>query len=108
MRFMKYLQDHNAKVELQAVDAPKKEWKDLLDMFQNTLAHEKGITASINKLMTLAVAEKDFATQGALQWFVNEQVEEEAADADVLWMLEMSAGSKGALFMADKKLGDRK
>jgi len=108
IRFMKYLQDQGAKVELQAIDAPRKEWKDLLDMFQNTLAHEKSVTANINKLMALAVAEKDFATQGALQWFINEQVEEEATDSEVLWMLEMSAGSKGALFMADKKLGDRK
>jgi len=107
LKFMKYLQDQNAKVELAAIDAPKKEWKDLLDMFQNTLAHEKTVTANINKLMALAVAEKDFATQGALQWFVNEQVEEEANDTEVLWMLEMSAGSKGALFMADKKLGSR-
>ena len=108
LRFIKYLQDQNAKVDLQAIDAPKKEWKDLLDMFQNTLAHEKTVTANINKLMALAVSEKDFATQGALQWFVNEQVEEEANDMEVIWMLEMSAGSKGALFMADKKLGDRK
>ncbi len=107
LKFMKYLQDHSAKVELAAIDAPKKEWKDLLDMFQSTLAHEKAVTANINKLMALAVAEKDFATQGALQWFVNEQVEEEANDTEVLWMLEMSAGSKGALFMADKTLGKR-
>jgi ferritin len=106
-RFMKYLQEQGARVELQAIEAPKKEWKDLLEMFQDTLAHEKIVTASINKLMALAVSEKDFATQGALQWFINEQVEEEASDNDVLWMLEMSAGSKGALFMADKTLGKR-
>ena len=107
-RFMKYLQDQNAKVELFAINAPAKTWKDLTEMFQATLAHEKTVTAHINKLAALAVAEKDFATQNALQWFVTEQVEEDANDTDVLWMLEMSAGSKGALFMADKKLGDRK
>jgi len=108
LRFIRYLQDQNAKVELQAIDAPKRAWKDLLDMFLNTLAHENTVTANINKLMSLAVLEKDFATQGALQWFVNEQVEEEANDAEVIWMLEMASGSKGALFMADKKLGERK
>ena len=107
LKFMKYLQDQNVKVDLLAIDAPKKAWKDLLDMFQNTLAHEKGVTASLNKLMALAVAEKDFATQAVLQWYITEQVEEESTDTDVLWMLEMSAGSKGALFMADKKLGSR-
>jgi ferritin len=108
VRFMKYLEDQNAKVVLTAIDAPKTTWPDLLTMFQETLAHEKTVTANINKLVALAVAENDFATQAVLQWFVTEQVEEEASDTDVLWMLEMSAGSKGALFMADKKLGDRK
>jgi len=106
-KFAKYLQDQNAKVELAAIAAPPKSWKDLLEMFQATLAHERTVTAGINKLAALAAAEKDFASQNMLQWFVNEQVEEEANDTDVLWMLEMSAGSKGALFMADKKLGDR-
>ena len=76
-------------------------------MFQSTLAHEQTVTASLNKLMALAVAEKDFATQALLQWYITEQVEEEANDKEVLWMLEMAAGSKGALFMADKTLGKR-
>ena len=107
LKFMKYLQDQGAQVELEAIAAPKKAWKDLLDMFQNTLAHEKTVTASLSKLMALAVAENDFATQGLVQWYITEQVEEEANDNEVLWMLEMSAGSKGALFMADKTLGKR-
>lgn len=107
LRFMKYLQDQNAPVDLGAIEAPKKSWKDLLEMFKETLAHEQGVTANINTLAALAESEKDFATRNALQWFINEQVEEEATDHDVLWMLEMSSGSKGALFMADKKLGDR-
>jgi ferritin len=106
-RFMEYLKDQTAKVELFPIDAPKKSWKDLTEMFQNTLVHEKTVTAHIHKLAALAEVEKDFATQNALQWFVTEQVEEESNDQEVLWMLEMSAGSKGALFMADKKLGDR-
>ena len=106
-KFIKYLEDQNSRVELAAIEAPAKTWKDLLTMFQATLAHEKTVTASINKLAALAAAEQDFATQNALQWFVTEQVEEEAADAEVLWMLEMAASSKGALFMADKKLGSR-
>ena len=107
-RFMKYLHDQNARVYLDDIEAPPKVLKDLLTAFQETLAHEKTVTASINRLAALAVAEKDFATQNALQWFVNEQIEEEASAMDVIWMLEMAAGSKGALFMADKKLGDRK
>jgi ferritin len=76
-------------------------------MFQDALAHEKKVTAWICEINTLAIAEKDYATQNMLRWFIDEQVEEEASATDVIWMLEMSAGSKGALFMADKTLGKR-
>jgi len=107
LRFAKYLADQGAKVELAAMDAPKREWPGVLEMFKDALAHEKKVTAWINELAERAAAEKDFATQNMLQWFVNEQVEEEANATDIIWMLEMSAGSKGALFMADKQLGKR-
>jgi len=108
LKLIKYLQDQNSRVLLADIAAPKTgAWKDLTAMFQDTAAHEKTVTAAFNDLTALAVSEKDFATQQVLQWFVTEQVEEEASTHDVLWMLEMSAGSKGALFMADKKLGDR-
>jgi len=107
LRFAKYLADQGAKVELAAMDAPKREWPGVLEMFKDALAHDKKVTAWINELAERAAAEKDFATQNMLQWFVNEQVEEEANATDIIWMLEMSAGSKGALFMADKQLGKR-
>jgi ferritin len=107
LRFAKYLEDQGAKVELGAMDAPKTEWPGLLAMFKDALAHEKKVTAWINELAAIAVAEKDFAMQNMLVWFINEQVEEEATANDVIWMLEMSEGSKGAMFMADKTLGKR-
>ncbi len=106
-KFAKYLQDQGAKVELTGMEAPKNEWPDILAMFKDALAHEKKVTAWITKIAELAVAEADFATQNMLQWFINEQVEEEANVSDAIWMLEMSAGSKGALFMADKTLRKR-
>lgn len=108
LRFAKYLEDQGAKVELEAMDAPQTEWPDILSMFNDALAHEEKVTAWINELAELAVAEKDFAMQNMLVWFINEQVEEEASVTDVIWMLEMSMGSKGAMFMADKTLGKRK
>jgi len=107
MKFAKYLQEQGVKVELDALAGPKTEWKDLLEMFKDALAHEKKVTAWISEINDLAVTEKDYATQNVLQWFINEQVEEEANANDVIWMLDMSAGSKGALFMADKTLGKR-
>ena len=106
-RFAKYLEDQGAKVVFEAIEAPKTEWSDLAEMFKDALEHEKKVTAWINGIFELAVAEKDFATQSMLKWFVDEQVEEEASVSDVLWMLEMSSGSKGAMYMADKTLGKR-
>ncbi len=106
-RFAKYLEDQGAKVVFEAIEAPKTEWADLAEMFKDALEHEKKVTAWINGIFELAVAEKDFATQSMLKWFVDEQVEEESSVSDVLWMLEMSSGSKGAMYMADKTLGKR-
>ena len=107
MKFTRYLQEQGVKVELGSMDKPKATWQDLLAMFKDALAHEKKVTAWISEIMTLATDEKDYASQSELQWFIKEQVEEEANATDIIWMLEMSAGSKGALFMADKQLGKR-
>jgi ferritin len=107
LKFAHYLQEQGVKVEQDAIEKPKGEWKDLLEMFQDALAHEKKVTAWLGDIMTLAVEEKDYATQNVMKWFIDEQVEEEASATDVVWKLEMSAGSKGALFMADKQLGKR-
>ena len=107
MKFAHYLQEQGSKVELAAIAAPQLVWKDLLAMFKDALAHEKKVTAWISEIADQAVTEKDFATQNMLQWFINEQVEEESNANDIIWMLEMSEGSKGALFMADKQLSKR-
>ncbi|MDD5706052.1 MAG: ferritin [Kiritimatiellae bacterium] len=106
-RFTKYLYSQNAKVVLTAIEAPQTSWKDVQEMFAATLKHEQFITASINDLGKLAKSLDDFATLEMLQWFFKEQVEEEGNAQDILWMLEMAAGSKGALFQVDRKLGKR-
>ena len=106
-KFTKYLYDQGAKVELAPLDAVPTEWKDLLEMFKGALEHEQKVTAWINEINTLAIAEKDYASQNMLVWFINEQVEEESSVNDAIWMLDMSSGSKGALYMADRTLGKR-
>lgn len=107
LKFSNYLQDQGVKVESAAIEGPQTEWADVLTMFKDALAHEKKVTAWISEIAVLAVAENDFATQNMLQWFINEQVEEESNCNDAIWMLEMSGTSKGALFMADHRLGKR-
>ena len=108
LKFAKYLQDQGEKVVLGAMDAPKTEWKGILDMFQDALLHEKKVTAWINGLFTLALAEKDYATQSMLKWFIDEQVEEEANCNEAICALRHVAGSAGGTYMQDRQFGKRK
>ncbi len=76
-------------------------------MFEKTLAHEQFVTKIINDLVDLALKENDHATQIFLQWFVSEQVEEEANDHEILDKLKMIGESGGGLYMLDRELGGR-
>lgn len=107
LKFSKYLQDQGEKVLLGAMDAPQTEWSGILEMFQDALLHEKKVTAWINDLYTLALEEKDYATQSMLKWFIDEQVEEEANCNEAIAALEMVGKSANGLFMMDRQLGKR-
>ncbi len=107
LKFSKYLQDQGQKVVLDAMEAPKTEWKNILDMFEDALLHEKKVTAWINDLYTLALEEKDYATQSMLRWFIDEQVEEEANCNEAIAALAMVGASANGLFMMDRQLGKR-
>lgn len=76
-------------------------------MFEDGYKHEQFMTESINNLMDLAISEKDYATVNFLQWFVNEQVEEEASFSEILDKLKLIGDDKRGLFMLDKELGQR-
>jgi ferritin len=107
MRIYKYLHEQGAQVKLQAIEKPQTDYKSPVDMFEKTLAHEQFVTKSINDLVDLALKENDHATQIFLQWFVTEQVEEEANDHEILDKLKMVGESGGGLFMLDRELGKR-
>jgi ferritin len=107
LRFYKYVVDQGEHAELAAIAAPQAKFKSLRDMFEQTLKHEKHVTALINNLVNLAKEEKDHATEGFLQWFVKEQVEEEATANDVLASIKLSGENTGGIFLIDKDLGTR-
>lgn len=107
-KIYKYMVDRSARVKLLQIDEPPFEWNSALDMFKNALGHEKFVTGKINDLVTIANEDKDYATLSFLQWFVDEQVEEECADEEIIAELEMIGESKGSLLYIDKKLGKRK
>ncbi len=107
MKIFDYMIERGARVELFAVAAPPKEWDSPVAAFQASLEHEQYMTGNINALADLAITEKDHATNNLLQWYVTEQVEEEATVEDILKKLEMMGSSGTGLFMMDRELKNR-
>ncbi len=105
IRFFNYVIARGGTIKLQAIPAPAAEWETPLDVFKSTLAHEEHITGCINNLMSLAHQEKDFASTQFLQWFVNEQVEEEANVNKIIGQLKMV--QENGLYLLDKELATR-
>lgn len=107
MRMYHYIQDQGEQVKLMAIDQPETQFASPLAMFQKTLQHEKYVTKRIHALVDLALKEKDHATQIFLQWFVTEQVEEEANANDILATLKLVGKQANGLFLLDKDLAAR-
>ncbi|MCL2144654.1 MAG: ferritin [Endomicrobia bacterium] len=107
-KMYKYMIERGARVKLLQIDEPRFEWSSALEMFHNALGHEKYVTGLINNLANIAYEEKDHATLSFLQWFVDEQVEEEASVEEIIAKFEMIGESKRALIYLDKELGKRK
>ena len=102
-----YLIERDGRAILTDWDAPQTEWKTVLDAFEDALHHEQIVTGRFNKLMDKAISEKDHAVQIFLQWFVNEQVEEEASVKLIIQQLKMLGDSKSGLFQMDRELAQR-
>ena len=107
MKFFDFVNERGGRVTLQAIDQPPAEFGSPTAVFEQTLEHERKVTALIHQLYELALKEKDYPAQVMLQWFIEEQVEEEATATHILEMLKM-VGDKGqALVMLDRELGRR-
>ncbi len=107
MKFFDFIQERDGKVTLTQVDAPKTTWGSPLDAFQDAYQHECKISGLINGLVDLSLRESDHAANAFLQWFVTEQVEEEAAALTIVDKLKLVGDSNVALFMLDGELGQR-
>ncbi|HBT50807.1 MAG TPA: ferritin [Petrotoga sp.] len=102
-----YIYDKDGVVELGSIEKPKKGWGSPLEAFNDAYEHELSVTQSIDKLVDLAIELNDHATQSFLQWFVNEQIEEEANTKKIVDTLKMIGENKTALFMFNSQLGSR-
>ena len=108
LKMYDYLLERGGQVKLETVTAPPQRWENIIDVFEEVLKHEQEVTRSINELMTLAIEEHDHATANFLQWFVDEQVEEEATVSDLLAQLKLVGGQGSGLFMLDREAAQRK
>jgi ferritin len=106
-KFFAFIVDRGGRITLPAIDAPPVEWASPLNVFEEAYAHEGKVTGWINDLVSLSVREEDHATHSFLQWFVSEQVEEEASADGVVKKLKLMGDAPGGLFMIDRELAAR-
>jgi ferritin len=107
MKFFNYIAERGGRVELRAIDQPPVEFASPTALFEETLAHEKKVTALIDQLYELALEEKDYPSQVLLQWYIEEQVEEESTAEGILETLKMAGEAGHALVMMDRALAHR-
>lgn len=105
--FMNYLNSMDAKVVLQPIAEVPTQWDNVLEMFKQTLEHEKKVTSLINNLAFIANEDRDFASINRLAWFIDEQVEEEESARDMITAVEAVMDNKYGLYMLDKELAAR-
>jgi len=107
LKIFDYMLDRGARVELAAVAVPPRDWDSPLAAFEAALEHEQYMTKNITELADLALEERDHATNNIMQWYVSEQVEEEANVDDIVKKLLMVGESGPGLFMMDRELKTR-
>lgn len=107
MKFYDYLLERGGKVTLEAIDQPPSAWSSSLEVLEETLKHEQHVTARINDLVSTAIEQKDYAANIFLQWFVEEQVEEEDSVGEVLDKIRLIGGDGAGMYMLDKEMATR-
>lgn len=107
MKLFDYILERDGKVQLTSVKAPTAEWKSPLAACEDALEYERVNTKQINELMELAFEANDHASRVFLQWFVEEQVEEEASALSLVEKVRMVGDTKGAMFILDQELAKR-
>ncbi|MDO8615808.1 MAG: ferritin [Dehalococcoidia bacterium] len=106
-KLIDYMGDRGGGVSLKAVPQPPGAFQSLPDVFEKVLHDEQEVTAAIYRIYDLAMQEKDYAAQGLMQWYVQEQVEEENSAAEIVSMLRMAGDSAAGLLIVDRRLAER-
>lgn len=107
MKIYDYVNERNGRVTLKSIAEPPSEWESPLAAFEAAYQHEQKVTGLVNGLINLAIEEKDHAANMFLQWFVNEQVEEENSAETVVQKLKLIADAPGGMYMLDNEMSQR-
>ena len=102
-----FVNERGGRVILTKIDGPKVEWENVIDVFEEVLAHEQHVTSLINNLMDIAIDERDHATRSFLNWFVDEQVEEESTAEAIIAELKLIDGKGNGILMMDREFRTR-
>ncbi|MDY6932783.1 MAG: ferritin [Spirochaetota bacterium] len=107
MKFFDYINNRGGRVTFALIEKPPLEWGSPLDAFEDAYRHEQKVTGLIHDIVDLSQTEKDYSTFNFLQWFVSEQVEEEASADMVVQMLKLIGDQGNGLFIVDRELAQR-
>lgn len=105
LKLMRYLNDREGFATVQKTEQPESKFKSLTEVFDKVLKHEKFVTGSIHKLYGICLEEKDYASSGFIQWYINEQVEEESTARGILDKFKLAGTNTGGIYMIDRELG---
>jgi ferritin len=108
LKLFHYINERGGKVQLKPIAEVVTDFDNVIDIYEKTLAHEQMVTDRINNMMDIAIDERDHATKSFLQWFIDEQVEEEAGVEEILNNLKLINGDGQGLLMMDREMAGRK
>ena len=104
LKIVKYINERGGKAIIPALPQPKSDYKSPLEIFENLLEHEVAVTNSINELVFMCLESRDYTTHNFLQWYVAEQIEEEALAKTIMDKLSMIGEDKGGLYLFDRDI----
>ncbi len=107
LKIYDYILSRGETVELEAIEKPQIKWKGVLEAVEDALEHEKKVTSMIYNIVDVATKEKDYATVNLMNWYVNEQVEEEDSVSYLIDQLQLAGDNKASLLLIDRELGNR-
>lgn len=107
MKMFDFVNERGGRVILTKIDGPKVEWENVVDVYEEVLAHEQHVTSLINNIMDIAIDERDHATKSFLNWFIDEQVEEESNAEAIISELKLIDGKGNGILMMDREFRAR-